>query len=555
MTRQYDVIILGGGLAGLTLGIQLKQESHDISVLVLERNSYPFPEAAFKVGESTVEVGGQYLVRLLGEEHFEKKHIRKAGPRFFFPAGDNSDITCRVEYGTSSFLPIHTYQVDRGRLENELWEENQQLGIEVLSECRVEHIVLNQDQHQVAFLREGKKMTVSTRWIVDASGRAGLLKKKLGLARPADHEPNAVWFRIDEPLDITDFSDNAAWRTMLPPGHRYKATNHLMGSGYWVWFIPLSSGSTSVGIVAHPAFHPLQRFTTFERTLEWLREYEPQCAKFLEARRDKLQDFNYIKHYAHGCERVFSPERWCLTGEAGVFIDPFLSPGTDFIGLSNSMITTMIRKDLRGEADFVQYVEFSNQLYLNLFQLLLQWFAALYPLMGNHQVMVLWVGWYFLLYMSIPVTLFFHRRLWDMPFMASIQDEIRRFQELSLRGIGLLQAWGQRYQQPWSNQFADIMKLDHIIELQRELVMGKELTDEEVREKVSRNLRLLEATLVEYFDRVTKLLSIHPGRDDINPYAVSLDPSRWEAEGLFTGSKSYKIAEVSKNIAGVWYVS
>ncbi len=556
MKEAYDVAIIGGGLAGLTLSLQLKRECSGVSVLVIERGRHPFPDAAFKVGESTVEVGGQYLVRLLGADHFERRHIRKAGPRFFFTVGRNEEISERVEYGTSTFLPIHSYQVDRGRLENELWAAAVEAGVEMIPECKVADVSFGPERHEVSFVREGsrEKKTISARWVVDASGRAGVIKKKLGLAKPAPHDANAVWFRIEEPIDLTDWSDNRQWRTKLPSGFRYKATNHLMGAGYWVWFIPLSSGSISVGIVAQTAFHPLTTMNTFDKALEWLRKYEPQCARIIEQKRAKLQDFNVVKHYAYGCERVFSPQRWCLTGEAGVFVDPFLSPGTDFIGISNSMVTTMVSMDRRGE-DPAQYIEFANGLYLGFYDLLIKWFSALYPLMGNGQVMVLWVAWYFILYMSIPVTLFLHRRIWEMKFMSSIQDEMRRFQELSLRGIALLEAWGRRYQDDQGERFVDIMKLDHIIELQRELVTGDELTDDQVRARVQQNLRLIEATLAEYFERITRLLGIHPGRGDINPYAVSLDPSRWEADGLFAGKEDCRIQEVSRNIGEIWYAT
>ena len=37
MKPQYDVVILGGGLAGLTMSIQLKREKPDISILILEK--------------------------------------------------------------------------------------------------------------------------------------------------------------------------------------------------------------------------------------------------------------------------------------------------------------------------------------------------------------------------------------------------------------------------------------------------------------------------------------------------------------------------------------
>ena len=53
-TKHYDVIIPGGGLAGLTLSIQLKLAKPDIKILVLERRKTVAATAAHKVGESTV---------------------------------------------------------------------------------------------------------------------------------------------------------------------------------------------------------------------------------------------------------------------------------------------------------------------------------------------------------------------------------------------------------------------------------------------------------------------------------------------------------------------
>ena len=80
MKRNYDVIIMGGGLAGLTLSLQLKQAKKDISILVLERRDGAAPDAAHKVGESTVELGTHYIREVLGlKKYMEARQLPKHG--------------------------------------------------------------------------------------------------------------------------------------------------------------------------------------------------------------------------------------------------------------------------------------------------------------------------------------------------------------------------------------------------------------------------------------------------------------------------------------------
>ena len=94
----YDVAILGGGLAGLTLALQLKGARPESSIVVAEKRDGPAPEAAFKVGESTVELSAQYFANVIGmKDHMEAHQNPKAGLRFFFPSDGNRDIARRVE--------------------------------------------------------------------------------------------------------------------------------------------------------------------------------------------------------------------------------------------------------------------------------------------------------------------------------------------------------------------------------------------------------------------------------------------------------------------------
>ncbi len=128
--KRHYAVILGGGLAGLSLAMQLKGEYPDMDIVLLERQARPLPEAAHKVGESTVEIAAHYFADTLGlRDHLESSHIRKFGFRFFFSEGkdDLADVT---ELGVSAVLPTPSYQIDRGILENYLGDEARRSGID-----------------------------------------------------------------------------------------------------------------------------------------------------------------------------------------------------------------------------------------------------------------------------------------------------------------------------------------------------------------------------------------------------------------------------------------
>ena len=182
MAESYDVVILGGGLAALTLGIQLKQERPQTAIAVIEKREGPAPEAAFKVGESTVELSAQYFANVVGmKAHLEADENPKAGLRFFFPADGNRDIARRVEWGSPRWPVVPAFQVDRGRFENALAERCAELGVEVIGGAFVDGVELSRDGHVITIVRGGPGGERSTIWFSVRSWSTSLITARASL--------------------------------------------------------------------------------------------------------------------------------------------------------------------------------------------------------------------------------------------------------------------------------------------------------------------------------------------------------------------------------------
>ncbi|MFC0676538.1 NAD(P)/FAD-dependent oxidoreductase [Lysobacter korlensis] len=510
-----DVVILGGGLAGLTLALQLRQQDGALRIVVLERHRHPVREAAFKVGESTVEIGAHYLADVLGlQTHLDSEHIRKFGFRFFFSEG-REDIDRCTEIGVSRILATPSWQIDRGRLENYLGGLVRERGIDFIDGAIVRGLdaASGDADHGVRYERDGQSHALATRWLVDSSGRAGLVKRKLGLAQPNAHDANAAWWRVDGHLDPNDWSGDAAWHARCTPPDRWRSTNHLCGPGYWVWMIPLSSGAHSIGIVCDAGMHPLETMNTHAKAMAWLQQHQPRLARALAAPEHGLQDFMFLRHFSYGCAQLFSRERWALTGEAGLFLDPFYSPGSDFIALSNTYICDLIARDRAG-TPFAPYASMYEQLYVSFYENTLSLYQDQYALFGDAQVMPLKVIWDYTFYWALLAPLYFDQRQCDLAVLGRLRDEFTLASALNREMQPLLRAWGEcnRAERPATSQLdgrmLDQYRIGWFNELNRAL--NDRLDEAAFVERIRANVQLMRRLARELLEHAR---AQHPGLD------------------------------------------
>ena len=346
MSTDFDVAILGGGLAGNLLARQLTRTTTGLRIGLFEKST----ATSWKVGESVVEIGSHYLITRQGlSRYLYERHFPKNGLRYFFDNEARSLPLWEMSEIGPTNLPYHpSFQIDRARLEADLLEMNAAAGVEVRRGVRVRPLALGTDgaAHRFEVISESGTRSYSARWLIDAAGRADLLARKLGLRVREDvHRVGSVWGRFQGVADIDDIGPEP-WRARVRHSTRFLSTVHFFYPGYWIWFIPLHEGVTSVGVTGKTG-HGERELRTPEGFRSFLESHVAVRQLLADA---KLLDQGSYKQIAYSTKRFFSPDRWGMTGEAATAADPLYSPGTDFIAHENDFLSDLIRRDFAGES-------------------------------------------------------------------------------------------------------------------------------------------------------------------------------------------------------------
>lgn len=369
---QCDVAILGGAFSGAAAAVQILRKNPDAKVVIVEKAK----EFDRKVGESTTEVSGCFLTRVLGlSNYLGHQHLPKQGLRLWFHNGQDQDFEDCREVGARYNVRLPAFQVDRSTLDEHLLSLATEEGATLLRPCKVKHIEMG-PEHQLTVEAGEKTLRLRARYLIDASGRAAVLSRKLGLFRKLDRHPiNALWARLKKTTDWDGF----ALRRRFPEyaracrTTRAWATNHFCGHGWWCWTIPLRGGDVSVGLVYDSRlFQAPTGDSIGERLLKHLHAHPMGRELFGEAEvvDGDARAFSMLPYYS---EQV-AGANWAMAGDAASFIDPLYSPGLDFCSFTSSIAADLALRSLKGE-DLTMAVENYNKQFAFTYQ---AWFETLY---------------------------------------------------------------------------------------------------------------------------------------------------------------------------------
>lgn len=451
-------MILGAGLAGLTLARHLLLETGRTVVVVEHR---PAPASRQKVGESTVQLAGHYLARVLDlEPILLREHHLKYNLRFHWPAvaadgtggGERFEDFSQVFW--RPFSNVCSYQIDRNRLERSIeervaadpratvWRGSEDLAVDLDPEG---------ERHTVRFRDgEGVARRVEARWVIDATGRRRFLAKQLGLleASPIRHGASFAW--VEGLLDVERLTDRSRKEVRTSPRRRtlghspsWLATNHFCGRGWWFWVIPLAD-RTSLGLVYERGAVDPSAVASAEGLREWVVDHLPLFAAELECR--PLVDHGGFRSFAHGCSRTLDASGWAMTGEAGRFSDPLYSPGSDLIALHNTLIVDAIEAPTAAER--AARCRRHERLLRNLHDAYLPGYVEGYRVLGDPEAFVLKYAWELGVYFAFYVFPFLNERFADRRFAAGFTRRFARLGRINGAVEGLIHGffdWKERH--------------------------------------------------------------------------------------------------------------
>ena len=357
--RTTDVLIIGGGPAGSTVAAILAKQG--IHATVLERDVFP----RYHIGESLL-ASLIPILDLIGVHQEVKQHGFVHKPGGYFDWGNEK---WSFVFDELKGIPIHSYQVIRSEFDHIMLKNAAAQGAGVHQNVKVNKVnfdgerPVSADYHDRASNSSG---TVQFRYLVDCSGRAGIIGKEHLQARRFHHvfKNVAIW---------------SYWKGTNIDGYGLVGSTRLFSiENGWLWFIPLHNQTFSVGVVLSREQLKAERADrSIEEVYERILRRHREAGKILkDATRGNV---SMETDYSYTADK-FSGPGYFICGDAACFLDPLLSTGVHLAMVSALTAGAAITSLIRGEVSEERAANFFEASYRRAYLRFLMLVSSFYDL-------------------------------------------------------------------------------------------------------------------------------------------------------------------------------
>ena len=323
--KEVDVFIIGAGPAGSIAGAKLVQEG--LSVKVVDKLKMP----RFVIGESLLPRCNELLEKAnMLQTIVDAQFQYKGGVAFQDEKGSFAALDFSKNLGQkwgSSF------QVKREVFDKLLIDDAEAKGCDV--EYEVEVIAYDEVDNIITVKNtEGVEDRYKAKKVLDASGYGRVLPRLLHLESDSHLAlRRATFARVDK--------DNR------PEGEQsgYIFVDVIGDNEAWVWNIPFSDGTSSVGIVCTQEY--FEKFNMNDDTFWNHIIYNDANTSKRYADSTLLAPVNSLSGYSSAVTKLYD-KNYILTGNASEFLDPVFSSGVTLALESGSKAAELTARELKG---------------------------------------------------------------------------------------------------------------------------------------------------------------------------------------------------------------
>jgi flavin-dependent dehydrogenase len=337
--NNVDIIILGGGFSASILAIQLLRKQPDLKLLILEKDA----EFKQKVGESTSDITALFL-RRFDIDNIMGSHVQKTGLRFLFNEKKSEKVADQTEFSSPTYDgPNNGFQINRKKFDEQLLEKAISLGAEVFRPVEVLNLRHEDFNNEISFKHRNEQMEFKSKWLVDATGRARMMHKKLywkDVDIPLHTGAVYAHFNNVQPKENWKIAPNQYWEENAV-GDSSLSTIHFMREKSWWWLIKIDDTTTSIGFVFE------QGAPGSDDPIKWFKEQlnaDPQLASIV--KNATHSEPIAIDGVAYMSEKLYD-KGIALMGDSGCFIDPLVSPGMELICQQSIWLTELLSADIK----------------------------------------------------------------------------------------------------------------------------------------------------------------------------------------------------------------